>query len=87
MSRCQALGVPGALPTALPGGLGRPCVCVICPVSGGSPRIPRAGIRPLLGALPMVGPEQMRVPGEEESVWGMKSRTESLSAHCSSGEA
>lgn len=45
---------------------GWPWVCVICPVSGGSPGIPRAGIRPLFRALPIVGLAQMRAQSRRE---------------------
>lgn len=45
---------------------GRSWVCMIHPVLGRSPGIPRAGIRPLFRALPIVGLAQMRALSEGE---------------------
>lgn len=45
---------------------GWPRVGVICPVAGRSPGIPRAGIRTLFRALPIVGLAQMRAGSRRE---------------------
>lgn len=44
---------------------GWPWVCVICPVSGGSPGIPRAGIRPPLQSSAKCGPGADESAGQE----------------------